>query len=238
MKLIAVPSSRSPFGRTDTGRPAVRLRRGSAFSSFRKRRSAPAQIASTTSFKVTPAFSVIAFSRASSYCWVAKRRWPSTRSLSTDFGALNGVASASLAFLPLQILVSALNTCGTRSICCVSCSRSRSKVDGTAASDSSLTAAFERRFLRSAPIVHGGVIERWFGLVENARAVIRMPPTPSISAWCIFVYSAKRLFSSPSMTWHSQSGRLRSSSWLCRRDTSTPSSRSPPGCGSAEWRTW
>jgi hypothetical protein len=65
-----------------------------------------------------------------------------------------------------------------------------------------------------------------------------MPLMPSISEWCILMKSAKRPPSSPSMMVHSQGGRLRSSGVLCRRPTSSPSSRSPPGQGSAAWRTW
>ena len=70
---------------------------------------------------------------------------------------------------------------------------------------------------------------RW----TSPRCSMRMPLMPSISEWCILTNSAKRSRSSPSMIVHSQGGRLRSSGVLCSRPTSSPSSRSPPGQGSA-----
>ncbi len=64
------------------------------------------------------------------------------------------------------------------------------------------------------------------------------PDTPSASEWCSFAYSAKRPPCRPSIRWISQSGRSKSIGLECRREISTPSSRSPPGYGSAECRRW
>ncbi len=67
---------------------------------------------------------------------------------------------------------------------------------------------------------------------------MRTPLMPSSSEWCILMYSAKRPPCSPSIRCSSHGGRLMSSGWLCRRAINWPSSRSPPGCGSASWRRW
>jgi hypothetical protein len=74
--------------------------------------------------------------------------------------------------------------------------------------------------------------------VDIARCSSFMPLMPSIRLWCILMNIANRLPSSPSIRVHSHGGRIRSSGVLCRRPTSSPSSRSPPGQGSAAWRTW
>lgn len=86
------------------------------------------------------------------------------------------------------------------------------------------------------PIAQGGGMAEALGSGTIIFCSMRMPPTPSTMEWCIFMYSAKRPFSKPSMTCASHSGRLKSMGCECRRETSTPSSRSPPGLGSAEWR--
>jgi hypothetical protein len=73
---------------------------------------------------------------------------------------------------------------------------------------------------------------------DIARCSSSMPLTPSIRAWWILMKMAKRSPLSPSMMVHSQGGRLRSSGVLCSSPMSSPSSRSPPGQGSASCRTW
>ena len=82
------------------------------------------------------------------------------------------------------------------------------------------------------------------GSVENIWRIIRIAPTPSNIEWWNFTYTAKRASgvpsspASPSMRWTSQSGRWRSSSVEWNRLTSTNSSRTRPGRGSAENRRW
>ncbi len=64
------------------------------------------------------------------------------------------------------------------------------------------------------------------------------PETPSTSAWWVFEIRAKRFFLRPSTSHSSQSGLVRSSCWEKTRAAIRRSSSSPPGAGSAEWRTW
>ena len=64
------------------------------------------------------------------------------------------------------------------------------------------------------------------------------PETPSTSAWCVLLISAKRFFSRPCTSHSSQSGFERSSAWENRRPAMLRSCSSEPGAGSAEWRTW
>ena len=85
---------------------------------------------------------------------------------------------------------------------------------------------------------NGGSPRLLSGSVAIARCSSVMPLTPSISEWCILMNSAKRSSAKPSISVHSQGGRLRSSGVLCSLPISSPSSRSPPGQGRAAWRTW
>ena len=68
--------------------------------------------------------------------------------------------------------------------------------------------------------------------------------TPSIAAWWIFVMIAKlpagspATSSSPSMTYISHNGLLRSSGRECSRATWMQNCRQSPGRGSAMCRTW
>ena len=64
------------------------------------------------------------------------------------------------------------------------------------------------------------------------------PETPSTSAWWVLESRAKRSSATPSTSHSSHSGRSRSSGWENTRPASRLSSSSPPGRGSAVWRTW
>ena len=239
MKLMALPAPSSSLGRTDTGMPAVSDLPGSALRSSRKRRSAPPQIASTTSLSVQPAAAATARSRSMAKRWVAKRRFSRTRPFSTDMGALNGTTMPSPDPMALlAILPKAVTSCGTVLACIViSCMAPATAWVTVGISASGCRAAWLAR--GAAPEAQNGGSARLAAAVEAmARCNSFTPETPSISEWCILMNSAKRLPSSPSMMVHSQGGRVRSIGVLCSRPTSSPSSRSPPGQGSAAWRTW
>ena len=175
--------------------------------------------------------------RSSENCWVAKRRFSRTRPLSTERGASNGTAMpllgsiASLIIFPNAtaswgadaawmrssctapaIAWVTVGIMGSEFFCCSWCSLPEAQNGGRC-----------RLLLRSKDML------RWSSLT---------PLMPSISEWWILMNSAKRLPSMPSMMVHSHGGRVRSIGVLCRRPTSSPSSRSPPGQGRAAWRTW
>ncbi len=240
MKLMALPVPSSSLGRTDTGMPAVSDRPGSALRSSRKRRKAPPQIASTTSLSVQPAALATARRRSMAKRCVAKRRFSRTRPFSTDIGALNGTTMPSPpgAMALLAILPKAVMSCGTVFACMViSC-----RAPVTAWVTVGIRASAWRAACRArgaAPEAQNGGSSRLSAAVEAmARCSSFTPDTPSISEWCILMNNAKRSPSRPSMIVHSHGGRVRSIGVLCRRPTSSPSSRSPPGQGSAAWRTW
>ena len=73
-----------------------------------------------------------------------------------------------------------------------------------------------------------------------ARCSIFMPLTPSISEWRIFTKMAKRLLPpSPSlMMVHSRAGAPGPAACSAAGPPVRPAPRSPPGHGSAAWRTW
>ena len=72
----------------------------------------------------------------------------------------------------------------------------------------------------------------------SIRTVARSTPEmPSSMQWCVFEMMAKRSLSRPSTSHISQSGLSRSSAWEKSRPTSFFNSASPPGAGSAVWRT-
>ena len=81
------------------------------------------------------------------------------------------------------------------------------------------------------------------GLVSKRIEVMSTPETPSTSAWWVFEIIAQRGEPSasgerPSTMFISQSGFERSSCWAKSRPPRAASSSSPPGAGSALWRTW
>ena len=65
-----------------------------------------------------------------------------------------------------------------------------------------------------------------------------VPDTPSTMQWWVLDAIAHRSPSRPSTIQISHSGFDRSSCWDMIRPTSRRSSLSPPGAGSAVWRTW
>ncbi len=65
-----------------------------------------------------------------------------------------------------------------------------------------------------------------------------VPDTPSTRQWWTLEMIAQRSSPRPSTIQISQSGLARSSCWDMTRPTSRRSSASPPGRGSAVWRTW
>ena len=73
----------------------------------------------------------------------------------------------------------------------------------------------------------------------SSRTVsIMAPDAPSMVAWWILVSWAIRPPSSPSITYSSHSGRLRSSGRPTMRDTVSASCSDVPGGATAWWRTW
>jgi hypothetical protein len=114
MKLIALPDPSSSLGRTDTGMPVVSDFPGRASFSSRKRRKAPEQSASTTSFNVQSAAVATARMRSSENCCVAKRRFSRTRPLSAERGESKGMARPS-SLLPIRLtnLAKAMTSFGT-----------------------------------------------------------------------------------------------------------------------------
>ncbi|CKP08006.1 Uncharacterised protein [Mycobacterium tuberculosis] len=76
------------------------------------------------------------------------------------------------------------------------------------------------------------------GSADSVRCASFIAETPSIRAWCILVYIANRPSFSPSTTCSSHSGRWRSSRLVCSLEVSSSRSRTRPGEGSAERRTW
>ena len=72
-------------------------------------------------------------------------------------------------------------------------------------------------------------------MITESRSV---PDTPSTMAWWVLDSMAQWPSSSPSTIQISHSGLERSSCWAMTRPTSLRSSASPPGAGSAVWRTW
>ena len=76
------------------------------------------------------------------------------------------------------------------------------------------------------------------GVRSNSTVARSTPETPSTSAWCVLVMSAKRPPSRPWTSHISHSGLERSSAWECTRAASARSCASEPGAGSAVSRTW
>ena len=173
--------------------------------------------------------------RSSGNCCVAKHRFSRTRPLSTDCGDVNGTTMPSPVPRPLSILPKATISCGTV------CTWPRRAWTAAAAALAAVGRGLSSpgRAPRGKPEAQKGGSFRLFPRSgDMARCMNFMPLTPSISEWCILMNRAKRPPASPSMMVHSHGGRLRSSGVLCRRPTSSPSSRSPPGQGSAACRTW
>ena len=76
------------------------------------------------------------------------------------------------------------------------------------------------------------------GLRSNRTVAMSTPDTPSTTAWCVFVRSAKRFRVRPCTSHSSQRGFDRSSCWEKTRAAIRRSWSSEPGAGSAECRTW
>ena len=81
--------------------------------------------------------------------------------------------------------------------------------------------------------IGGGSGER-----SNSTVARSTPAMPSISEWWVFVISAKRSSSRPSISHISHSGLERSSCWEKIRAVRPCSCSQAPGAGSAVWRTW
>ena len=111
--------------------------------------------------------------------------------------------------------------------------------------------------VRSAPLTPSAISSAWVGSgagvqsssgvsarssgtgdTSNSTVARSTPDTPSTSAWWVLLISAKRLSSSPCTSQTSQSGFERSSRCEKIRPASRRSCSTPPGEGSAVWRTW
>ena len=68
--------------------------------------------------------------------------------------------------------------------------------------------------------------------------MISTPDTPSIAEWWSLVTTPIMPFSSPSTTYISHSGLLRSSGCEITAAANSASSSAPPGAGSAALRRW
>ncbi len=84
----------------------------------------------------------------------------------------------------------------------------------------------------------GGATGAGSRAVSNNTVSRSTPEMPSTRAWWVLVRIAKRLSERPSANHSSHSGFERSSDWEKIRPASRLSSSSPPGRGSAVWRTW
>ena len=195
-------------------------------------------MASTTSLRVQSPAAATAFMRASENCWVAKRRFSRTRPLRMERGASNGMAmSCTGATAPLIIFAKAVTSCGT----VVACMRSSCTAPAIAwvTVGSNASWGFSAATRGALPEAQNGGKCKLLARSNDIPCCSSLTPLmPSIKEWCILMNSANRCPSSPSMMVHSHGGRDRSNGVLCRRPTSSPSSRSPPGQGSAAWRMW
>ena len=192
-------------------------------------RSAPAHIASITSFIVAPAARPTALIRSSGQPCAANRRAPVIGTLNIDFGAWNASAAdcsrnasfTAFAAAPPRPTTSFTIRPAARER--VGLRRAARLVEHVRPAPAATTAAARRASSGS------GDSELWSS---------RSADTPSSSAWWILLYVANRLPCRPSMTVNSHIGRCRSSNEPCSRDTSSSSSRTRPGRGSPECRTW
>ena len=87
-------------------------------------------------------------------------------------------------------------------------------------------------------LAHGAGMSRSSGSLLTMLWSSRIAEMPSTSEWWSLVYIATRPSRSPSIRCHSHSGRSVARRVLCSRETSSNSSRTRPGLGSALWRTW
>ena len=230
MRLPAVPWSSSV--RTDTGTsaristPSVRRPRA-----IRKSRRAPATTASTTSLTVPPnAFLTVLKSSRLAVTATKRRCGP--------IGTFSGVSGAG--FRPAQT-ISPIPSAASRT-------RASARSGWDSASSAPSTSASPARAAPVSPAatscvapgsgcgcqarpefgICGGSGER-----SNSTVARSTPAMPSISEWWVFVISAKRSSSRPSISHISHSGLERSSCWEKMRAVSSCSCSNVPGAGRA-----
>ncbi len=231
-----LPSApRSSFVRTLTG-AITRKSSVSQLTSWRsrKRRRAPATVASTTSFSVPPSRSLTALISAMFIWCQSKRRCGPT-------GWFSGVSERPKPE-PTISRIARRRVRRSESGSCVWLTRSEIALpisNGSFATDaavssirsSSLGAGRGMYFSPGAKPSSGFAVSSTF-----SRSTLE---TPSTMQWWILLIIAKRFPSSrPSMIQISQSGFERSRCCDMMRAASRLSCRSSPGRGSAVWRTW
>jgi hypothetical protein len=239
MKVMALPPPSSSLGRTETGMPAVSGLSGRASRSCRKRRSAPPHSASTTSLSVQSAA-------------VGQRAQARHRKL------LGGEA-ALLAHAAVEHRTAAHRrapSCPRRDRRCGAAScRRRQPVAAPSAPARSVPAPPRRQALATVGAGDTARVRaRALGLartgpegrqrealrrVAGHRALQQLHAADAVDQRVVHLDEEREAAAVQPFDDGAFPGRaLRSSGVLCSRPTSSPSSRSPPGQGSAAWRTW
>ena len=226
----------TPSGRTETGTTATRGRSGSSSPSWRNRRSAPVQTARTTSFTVVPMAFFNRFTSSRRMAEKATRR----RRLMAALNEVRGAERGRAAFGPDE-----RSSCRRRT-------RRTSKIRKPVRTKSSATSTGRMAPVTRAPATSstpegtrsstraGSGGGRSAGSASRSKSTdsSAAPETPSTVEWCILATRAMRPPSTPSTTQISHIGLLRSSCWPAMSPARSPSSRSPPGRGTAARRTW
>ena len=229
-------SSGASSARTDTGTTPTSGLEGSSSPPRRKFRSAPVQMASTTSLTVVPRWFFRRFTSSRPTAEKATDRRRVREPLKDVRGAERGRAALPSPGSPSDRLRTRRTLRTRRPV--VTRSRVISKgrmVRATAAWVMSSSWDGIRPSVRCSGVRAGGS-----GSGDRSKRIdsSSAPDTPSTVEWCILVMKPIRSLARPSMTHISHSGFERSSWRPVMSPAMSASSFSPPGFGTAARRTW
>ncbi|CFR76415.1 Uncharacterised protein [Mycobacterium tuberculosis] len=218
---------RSDLSCTETGTVATNGASGSTPCSSRKRRSAPAHNATTTSLMVTPNRSLTRLTSRMSSCVYAMLRSRPRGPLNGVGGAENGAAMVRPSRARSNVRTNVSTVAGTT--VASRTGRDANPTSPLAAICSTLPPPVPRTGCGAG--ASGCRLHRW-----DSRFA---PATPSTTAWwTLSITATVSLRAPPSMTHISHSGRSRSSGNPAMYPQISASSRRPPGAGIATRRRW
>ena len=224
------------LGRTDTGTTATNGLSGSSSPSIRNRRSAPVQMAKTTSLTVVP---MASFSRFTSWRPTAERA-TDRRLVRVPLNEVRGADRGSAALPSPGRLSDPWRTWRTCRMRCPVVNTSLAISNGRmvrAMTARVISSRLEGTWLSTMP---GSGAGRSAGSGSRSKSTDNSsaPETPSTVEWCILAMNPMRPSDRPSTIHISHSGRARSSGRPVMSPATEASSRRPPGPGTAANRTW
>ena len=195
-------------------------------------RSAPATVARMTSFTVPPCAARTALTFASGISTISNRRCGPMGTFRGDCGARPIVTTSTNGLRPLNTSPRSFTASLFGWSACLAIRSGFESCSLIELTRRSVALGAFRGFHGAG--AGGGEGSGWRSISTVARST---PETPSSMQWCVLLTMAKRDSPSPSTSHISQSGLSRSSAWEKSRPTSFFNSASPPGAGSAVWRT-